>query len=717
MTVNSSRLLLSRRRPILLLPIVALSFLALPLQAQVINEFVANHTGTDSHEFVEVAGLPSTDLSALTVVQIEGDASNNPGNLDSAEAVGSTDANGIWVGAFTNNVLHNGTMTLLLVEGYSGTVDTDLDTNDDGVLDLVPWTSVIDSVGVGDGDAGDHNYLADTVLLANFDGISFVPGGASRIPNGTDTDSVGDWTRNDFSGEGLPGFDGFLDPGEALNTPGAVNSTAAAPGSPPRINEVVADHTGVDSAEFVEIFGSPLADYSAFWAVVLDAGGTVASAIQLGTTNGTGLWVSPLSAGELPDSSISVLLVEDWSGTVGADLDPGDDGTLDTQPWTTVHDGLAFDHGLAMEQVYAATVLGPGYDGMAGAPGGASRYPTGVDTGSSADWLRNDFDGTGLPGFLGASRAVDAGEAENTPGTTNLAAVVSYYQSVDLSDATTLRTTLHELIDDHVRHPYSAADTDTWDILELADEDPLDPARVLTLYKNAPYTKVGGGNSDYNREHTWPRTFGFPDNTADSSPYTDCHQLRLADIDYNSDRGSRIFGSCDFGCLENPTDVHNGQGGGTGVYPGNSNWFTAADGVAGRWETWGHRRGDVARTMLYLDLRYAGGSHGATGFAEPNLVLTDDDSLISGSGSNTTGTAYMGLLSTLLAWHAADPVDEGERLRNQVVYRFQGNRNPFVDHPEWVSCIFTGASCETGAIFDDDFETGDTDAWTAVLGR
>ncbi len=691
-----------------------------PGRAQVLNEFVANHTGTDSHEFVEVAGMPSTDLSALTVVQIEGDSGNNPGNLDSAETVGSTDAAGIWVGTFSNNVLHNGTMTLLLVEGYSGTLGSDLDSNDDGVLDLVPWTSVIDSVGVGDGEAGDHNYLADTVLLANFDGVSFVPGGASRIPNGTDTNSVADWARNDFSGEGLPGFSGFLDPGEALNTPGLINSTALAPGSAPRLNELVADHVGADTAEYVEIFGSPLADYSSFWAVLLDAGGTVSSARQLGTTTGTGLWVSALTAGELPDTAISVLLVEDWTGTVGSDLDSGDDGTLDSQPWSMLHDSLSIDHGLAAEQVYGATVLGAGWDGLPGAPGGVSRYPTGVDTGSPSDWLRNDFDGTGLPGFLQdirrPTRAVDGGEAENTPGLTNLAAVLSYYSSANPTDAATLRASLHALIDDHVRHPYTAGDTDTWDILERADQDPLDSGRILTLYKNAPYPKAGGGNSDYNREHTWPRTFGFPDNTADSSPYTDTHQLRLADIDYNSDRGSRIFGLCDFGCMENPSDVYNGEGGGVGMYPGNSNWFTAADGAGGLWQTWGHRRGDVARTMLYLDVRYAGGSHGATGFAEPDLVLTDNVALIVGSGTNTTGTAHMGLLATLLAWHAADPVDAGERQRNEWVYRFQGNRNPFVDHPEWVSCIFAGGVCEVGAIFDNGFEAGDADAWTASLG-
>ncbi|MCG6875938.1 MAG: PEP-CTERM sorting domain-containing protein [Betaproteobacteria bacterium] len=63
------------------------------------------------------------------------------------------------------------------------------------------------------------------VLGPNYDGISsFAPGGASRIPNGVDTDSASDWVRNDFDLAGIPGFIGTLTNGEALNTPGALNT-------------------------------------------------------------------------------------------------------------------------------------------------------------------------------------------------------------------------------------------------------------------------------------------------------------------------------------------------------------------------------------------------------------------------------------------------------------------------------------------------------------
>ena len=88
-----------------------------------------------------------------------------------------------------------------------------------------------------------------------------------------------------------------------------------------------------------------------------------------------------------------------------------------------------------------------------------------------------------------------------------------------------------------------------------------------------------------------------------------------------------------------------------------------------------------------MDVRYEGGTHGVTGAAEPDLILTDDPGLIQSSSSNLS-VAYMGRLADLLQWHAEDPVDAKEQLRNEAVYSYQGNRNPFIDHPEWAACIF-----------------------------
>ena len=173
-----------------------------------------------------------------------------------------------------------------------------------------------------------------------------------------------------------------------------------------------------------------------------------------------------------------------------------------------------------------------------------------------------------------------------------------YYSGVDASNGNTLRATLHEVIDDHQRFPYTSGATDTWDVLKQADQDPNNSGRILDVYRNASYPKVSGGGGSYNREHTWPNSLGFPDDDGQNYPYTDCHQLFLADIAYNSARGSLPFGSNSG--TEYPTLVNGGVGGGTGVYPGNSNWAGS-----GRFEVWSDRRGDIARAMFYLDVRRA----------------------------------------------------------------------------------------------------------------
>lgn len=261
-----------------------------------------------------------------------------------------------------------------------------------------------------------------------------------------------------------------------------------------------------------------------------------------------------------------------------------------------------------------------------------------------------------------------------------------YYATVNTSSAALLRATLHAVIDDHTRYPYSSSSTDTWNILEAADEDPGNSSRILDVYRNRTFVKFGGGTGPYNREHTWPNSYGFPSDGPTNYPYTDCHHLFLCEVGYNSDRANLPFNDCTLACTERVTDVNDGQGGGSGVYPGNSNWFSGNG-----WQTWIGRKGDVARAMFYMDVRYEGGTHGITGAAEPDLILTDNAQAIVSTGGNAS-IAYMGLLAVLVQWHAEDPVDARERARNDVVYSYQGNRNPFIDHPEWVGVLFGSPS-------------------------
>jgi len=378
-------------------------------------------------------------------------------------------------------------------------------------------------------------------------------------------------------------------------------------------------------------------------------------------------------------SSWTLLLVETPQCTsLGAtDLDRDDDGVFD-QPlrWENLLDSVSVSAGGPGETLFGRTILDPKVFRSSGHWLGAARFDAPDHTATHGSWRRDTV---------------------ATPGRKNLSRD-DYYAGVDTSSPENLRASLHNLIKGHQVYPYSSGSTDTWDILKLADEDPTDSTKILDIYKNHSYIKGeeqdnGSCSTCYNREHSWPNTYGFS-NSGDT-PYTDCHHLFLSDKGYNSDRGSLPYGDCSSGCSEDPTEVNNGTGG-----AGMSNWY---DGNV--WETWPGRRGDVARAQFYMDVRYEGDVPG-----EPDLVLTDNPALI----QSTSGSpAYMGLKSTLLQWSEDDPVDDLERQHNDVVYSYQGNRNPFVDHPEWIACVFEGVC----SLFTDGFESGDFSGWSTVVGN
>ena len=188
----------------------------------VINEFSASTAGDDV-EYVELLAQPGADLSGYRVLEIEGDAGSPFGLVDEVISFGAPDADGRSLASLAVNALENGTMSLLLVRGFTGVLGNDLDTNNDGVLDLPAGVTLVDAISVNDGGLGDLAYGGVTLGVA-YDGLSFAPGGASRIPDGTDTDATADWVRNDFDKAGIPGNAGTLIGGEALNTPGAENA-------------------------------------------------------------------------------------------------------------------------------------------------------------------------------------------------------------------------------------------------------------------------------------------------------------------------------------------------------------------------------------------------------------------------------------------------------------------------------------------------------------
>nr|BFF09639.1 hypothetical protein GCM10025699_09420 [Microbacterium flavescens] len=206
-----------------------------PVTTVVINEFSASTTGDDV-EFVELLATPGTDLSGYRVLEIEGDATTTPafGVVDEVVSFPAADPTGRSLASLANGALENGTVSLLLVTGTIPALGTDIDANDDGVIDDGLGFEVVDAVAVNDGGASDRTYGGVTLGVA-YDGLTFAPGGASRIPDGADTDTADDWVRNDFELAGIPGFVGTLVEGEAANTPGKPNSLTVPPVDPPDI--------------------------------------------------------------------------------------------------------------------------------------------------------------------------------------------------------------------------------------------------------------------------------------------------------------------------------------------------------------------------------------------------------------------------------------------------------------------------------------------------
>ncbi|MBN1901902.1 endonuclease [Candidatus Sumerlaeota bacterium] len=254
-----------------------------------------------------------------------------------------------------------------------------------------------------------------------------------------------------------------------------------------------------------------------------------------------------------------------------------------------------------------------------------------------------------------------------------------YYDSAIGLSGTALRNALHEIIDDHQRLIYT---DETRPVLAAADEDSSNSSNILDVYKNASYAKTD--TTSWNQEHAWPKSYGFPDDVSCNYPYTDCHHLFACDASYNSTRGNIPYDFCVSDCTAYPA---------LPLESGMAN-YRSGSGNTGAWEVWPGRRGDVARALLYLDVRYEGGTHGISGCAEPDLILTNDRENIVTTDTNVS-IAYMGILDTLLQWHQMDPVDDKERYRNDVVYQNQGNRNPFIDHPEWVAEIWNSSPTPT----------------------
>jgi endonuclease I len=224
---------------------------------------------------------------------------------------------------------------------------------------------------------------------------------------------------------------------------------------------------------------------------------------------------------------------------------------------------------------------------------------------------------------------------------------------------------LHSVIAGHRQISYSAGATNTEDALKVLDEDPANTNNVVLIYSGFSVAKTNFGlSTGWNREHLWANSYGLDMHVP---AYSDLHNLRAVDSTVNSARGNKFY---------DKSDVHSPsfRSPASAEAP-----LTTTD--SDSWEPPDSMKGDIARALFYMAVRYTG-----VPTNETFLFLTDDTAQISGT------TNLMGRLSTLLVWNLLDPVDTSERRRNDLVYElYQRNRNPFVDHPEWVEPAFLPA--------------------------
>lgn len=233
------------------------------------------------------------------------------------------------------------------------------------------------------------------------------------------------------------------------------------------------------------------------------------------------------------------------------------------------------------------------------------------------------------------------------------------------SSAAVIKDALNTIISqDHRVLTYA----EVWTALTETDEDPANSDNVILFYKGTSLAKLSNGSGaqssdpdNWNREHSWPKSHGFSSDSFEA--HNDIHHLRPTDISVNSSRGNLDFDNSDNPLAEAPLNRVDGDS------------FEPRDEV----------KGDVARMMFYMDTRYEGLGSDVT----PDLTLVDN--------LTSTGTSELGRLCRLIEWHNGDPVSAAETERHNTIYEYQGNRNPFVDHPEWVATLYTANACgDTG---------------------
>lgn len=247
-------------------------------------------------------------------------------------------------------------------------------------------------------------------------------------------------------------------------------------------------------------------------------------------------------------------------------------------------------------------------------------------------------------------------------------APAGYYATAQNLTGQQLQLALHDVIKDHTVKSYDYL----WTAFAITDKLPggnvcwdmysyitaATPPYIYTIPSDQCTTTPGFENSCYNREHSFPKSwFG-----GEVSPmYTDLFHLIPTDSYVNSRRSNYPYGE-----VSAPTWTSQ-NGGKLGP--------CTVNGYAGTvFEPVDEYKGDLARNYFYMVTRYAD-------------VVAGWESNTPESDAVLDGTPYPAFepwaITMLIQWHLSDPVSDKEVARNDSVYTIQGNRNPFIDHPEF----------------------------------
>jgi endonuclease I len=238
-----------------------------------------------------------------------------------------------------------------------------------------------------------------------------------------------------------------------------------------------------------------------------------------------------------------------------------------------------------------------------------------------------------------------------------------------------------------------------WDALKTTDADRENQGQVRLLYsglsspnENDESTYVrehpdlvhdnpnGYAPLVWNREHVWAKSRGFP--KPGFFAYTDLHHIRAANKLVNQDRNHYEYSDDpSLPAYQNPDLCQ------TCRYDDKQQLFYPGD----------LDKGDIARMLLYMDVRYDGAGDAVDpNSATPDLTVVkelqyeDHRRGAAGTDGFDEFEPKFGNLCTLIKWHSEDPVDENEKERNEAIFQIQKNRNPFIDHPEYVDMIWNG---------------------------